>query len=424
MGRQALTAIVWAAACSAALAQAASAPAPSANTAAPAAAAPAPDAAMIRFQKSYVQVRDRGQALASILPPGSRMRMVAGKPTTILANGAKREPNAAEMAAWTPLVAAFEEQIRAQTEMTADFLPEERDRLVKARVGLLLMLEPGESAGAKAGGGWEIKRASGPPRAPTAEEAVYLAEVDAVAEAAGESAIAKLMEAAISQAPLRIVADKTQEGKTGQVKRYEPIVAQTMVFNRAAKLDADLVRKGKTVIPGGTTLFVTTENKKDYYCLPRAGFIGSQILCFDDSDSDGKLDHESNGGTPLNGVYMYADGFFDRGAVLTPAAASSIPYMEGHKQQAGLLWSYTSTDKATGAMTAHLSLAVGAGKTWTAVSNSGVDVKLDEKGVGTGKHMGAEVEVRQVDKNLLEYKIIKPMPEQPFGLEKKVTYYR
>jgi hypothetical protein len=73
-------------------------------------------------------------------------------------------------------------------------------------------------------------------------------------------------------------------------------------------------------------------------------------------------------------------------------------------------------------MTAYLSFAVGAGKNWTAASNSIVPVKLDDKGVGAGKHMGAEVEVRQVDKNLLEYKIIKPMPEQPFGLEKKITY--
>jgi hypothetical protein len=107
-----------------------------------------------------------------------------------------------------------------------------------------------------------------------------------------------------------------------------------MVFNCAAKLTEDLVRRGKSVLPAGTTLFVTTENKKDYYCLPRAGFIGSQSLCFADSSDDGRLDHQSNGGTPLNGVYMYADGFYDRGAVLAPLRPS-------------LIWKATSSGRAS-----------------------------------------------------------------------------
>lgn len=221
---------------------------------------------------------------------------------------------------------------------------------------------------------------------------------------------------AISQAPLRIVEDQTLVGKVGQAKRWQPILAQTMVFNRAAKLNEDLVRKNKSVIPAGTTLFVTTDKKVEYHCLPRDGFMSNQILCFDDKDGDGKLEHESNGGTPLNGVYMYASGFSDRGVVLTPAAASSIPYMEGHKQQVGIQWVGSNLNIAT------LSLAVSAGKNWTPVSNSTVAIKLDANGEGVGELMGAKIEVRQLDKNLLQYKIVTPIPERPFGLHMRVTY--
>jgi hypothetical protein len=314
------------------------------------------------------------------------------------------------------------------------------NELAVAKLDLRMSLTPGsafEPNKDRPGGG--IVLSTGERRAPTAAQQAAIDRHDAVLGKARARMMQRLDEYRITSAPLRVDGNPHLAGQGGSATRQNPVLFQLPIyFNRAARTTSAttmLDRRREVPLPENTLLFVVESPKGDAYCLPappefsRGTLFGGaipDIPCFFDINADQKLDTIRNGGSPLNGVYMYAQGFEDVApTVSTPFTVQSVPYKEGYRQNVGVRWTGSRMDRETGRLRVSFDVAVRPNNSdfFTPVGGRERSVLLDAAGKGEVEIWGATIAVDATDTKSINYRIAEAPRNQPFGLT-LVTQYR
>ncbi len=381
------------------------------------ASAQAPAKATLSEAKAWMAVH-------RLLPRNTAMDKIDGQWFVTPPNKPQRAASPAEAAAIAALEAAILAQRAADRAALRASLTDEERVAVDAADDAIRAALPAGAWHKRAGGAIVVMLADKTERAATPEEMPALERFYALADRIE----ARLRRADIDNALMRVLPDDTLTGAERTAEPGEPLWTQQLVFSRNVALGSDLVvQRGriKTAIEAGAKLFVTPgPNGQDAFCLPRVSG-GKNLLpgyadwfpCFLDTDGDGALDKQTNGGKPNAGIFLGARGYRSAGVVVTAARIRAVPPNEGFRQRVGPRWSYTDTNKQTGERVAYFELIVapeqGPGARIAGVSAA---VPLDAQGRGEGEMLGARFAVEQTGAQGVTIRILKPMPEQPFGV--------
>ncbi|HEV7690551.1 MAG TPA: hypothetical protein VGO52_07015 [Hyphomonadaceae bacterium] len=402
----------------------------------PVAQAPAPPKPMPADPAGNVRALKAGEEAAkktlfATAPEGAAVESRYGSATLTLKDGTVRPANEAETVAILAYFNAKKAREEGEKQETMAILTaEERAELDAASTAVAMALPP-RSRLYKTDAGWRVALNDGTVREPQGAEAEAMGRREAIV-ARLDARIDEVL--AMRAAPLRVLADPSQKDRTGEHNDTGVLISQPLVFNRAAVLKGDLSARrdgfNTYTIPAGAKLFVVDgPDALQAYCLPsksKAGLfkmLSDWIPCFLDKDGDGMLETQTNGGKPLGGVYMYASGFAPTGQVMQPAGFEDLPYLEGYQQRIGLAVTHGSFIKKTGTHKFVVHAWVGPDDKERQMVSGTLRALEAQEGVPTIiEMMGAKIEITATGKQRIAYRVVEPMPMQPYGLEMKTTY--
>jgi hypothetical protein len=240
-------------------------------------------------------------------------------------------------------------------------------------------------------------------------------------------------------APLRIVHDPALAGRQGVIEgpgrraafgapEGRVLFAQDLRFNRGARLAGALTARlsGRDyTFPAGTELFIAaTDSGYDAHCLPhvaprswtRAFQERPWIPCYVDTNFDGALDSQRDGGAQIAGTYAAVGGFEPQGEVVTQAGVEELPSMDRYGQRIGVevLESSLSGD----AQEIVLAVWIAASDDAPRLTLSGVErVRAPRGGSAVATISGARIELRYTGDRTIAYRILEGLPEQPFRVD-------
>jgi hypothetical protein len=104
-----------------------------------------------------------------------------------------------------------------------------------------------------------------------------------------------------------------------------------------------------------------------------------------------------------------------------PAPVEPLPYLEGYQQRVGLHADMSAHRKA-GMHKFEIRAWVGADDTdRQMLSDAPRIIEMKENTPTIVEMMGAKIEITATAKNKFSYRIVEPMPMQPYGLEMRTT---
>jgi hypothetical protein len=206
------------------------------------------------------------------------------------------------------------------------------------------------------------------------------------------------------------------------------LFAQDLRFNRGARLTSPLTASlggRRYTFPTGTEFFVaTTEGGFDAFCLShvtRAWFTNlferrPWTPCYVDSDFDGGLDSQRDGGDPIGGTHVALRGFTPEGEVVTPARFEETPASDRFRQRIGVEVFENNVSGNEQEIVLGPFIAASDASERLSLSSS-ERVRLRRGGTAVAHVAGARIEFRYTGDRKVSYKILEGFPERPFSLE-------
>ena len=209
----------------------------------------------------------------------------------------------------------------------------------------------------------------------------------------------------------------------------EPLLRQTVVATRAAKLDEEapsLLGLGQVkTFPAGAVMFGVQVPDGWLYCAvskkENRFWFTDVFACYQDLNGDGAFDQVRNSGPPFGGIPLFVLQPGAPQALPAPVRYSMIPYTEGPKVEIGLLWK-GSGGKGAAATEVKVTPSIMSGETSARIYD---EIKAPVDG-GHIRRNGADITVLGMNADgSVNYRINSAMPAQiaPLTLSQTTTTY-